>query len=254
MAEPKLSDEILMAYADGELDAKTTRAVEAAIEADPEVAERVALFGDTARVLKQAAQARPEPPLPDALMAKIDKAFAQAKTASDARAEPVADVVVPLPRRRRIEWQPMALAASITLAIGLGGGLMLGRTSTPQAPATDFAVLSTPAVKAALNDLPSGENRQVAGGVVRPIASFHDADGRLCREFEFDESARAHVAVACHDDDSWALRFAVIADVASDGYAPASSLDALEAYLGSIDAGAPLSVESEADSLSALAR
>ncbi|MEN9063453.1 anti-sigma factor family protein [Ponticoccus litoralis] len=64
MAEPKLTDEILMAYADGELDASTARAVEAAIETDPEVAERVALFGDTARVLKQAAQARPEPPCP----------------------------------------------------------------------------------------------------------------------------------------------------------------------------------------------
>ncbi|PTQ74602.1 anti-sigma factor family protein [Celeribacter persicus] len=246
MTKPKLSDEILMAYADGELDSETSRAVEVAMQADSSVADRVALFGETKHILKQAALARSEAPLPQPLKAKIDRAFANAETAPE--------VIVPLRQRRKTEWQPLALAASIALAIGLGGGLLLSRTLTPQTTVADLAVLSTSVVRATLNDLPSGAERHVAGGVVRAIASFRDADGTLCREFEFDGSARAHIAVACHSDDTWVLRFAVIADVASGGYAPASSHDALDAYLVSIDAGPPLSAESEADSLSALAR
>ena len=47
MHEEKFTDEVLMAYADGELDAKTRREVEDAIERDTALAERVDLFMKT---------------------------------------------------------------------------------------------------------------------------------------------------------------------------------------------------------------
>jgi hypothetical protein len=96
--------------------------------------------------------------------------------------------------------------------------------------------------------VPSGERTNVAGGQFVAIASFRTADGDLCREFEFDAADRTTlVSVACRDGAAWDLRLAVVAPSAdASGYAPASSMETLDAYLMAIGADAPLSAEEEA--------
>lgn len=54
MTRPFPDDTLLMAYADGELDAEAAEAVEAAIAADPAVRARVAMFAGSADYLREA--------------------------------------------------------------------------------------------------------------------------------------------------------------------------------------------------------
>ena len=84
--------------------------------------------------------------------------------------------------------------------------------------------------------------------MLRTIATFTDASATLCREFEVDGPLTT-VAVACRNGAEWRVAIAIDAPPANDGYAPASSLAALDAFLGSIDAGPPLPPEAEAEAL-----
>jgi hypothetical protein len=60
------------------------------------------------------------------------------------------------------------------------------------------------------------------------------------------------VAVACHGGGAWDVPFTVAAGQADGGYAPASSLEALDAYLAAVGAGPPLEPAAEREALSAV--
>jgi hypothetical protein len=248
MERQHVGDETLMAYADGELDAATARAVEAAAEADPDIARRIAMFARTRDLLGNAAKARPLDPLPPALEARIE--------ATLRASAPPADTVVPFrPRSPAIPaFRPMAVAATLALAVGVAAGLLVAQaTGDRTGGGLRLAALETPGLARALDTLPSGERQAVDGGQITPIASFLNAEGELCREVELDRATGdTLVAVACRTPEGWQPRLAIAAPAADGtGYAPASSLDTLDAYLGAIGAGAPLSPGEEAAALRA---
>lgn len=54
--------------------------------------------------------------------------------------------------------------------------------------------------------------------------------------------------MTCNEEGEWRVRFAVNAD-AGEGYSPASSSEALEAYLSAVQAAEPLTAEEEAQAL-----
>ncbi|MCV0428030.1 MAG: anti-sigma factor, partial [Roseibium sp.] len=61
------------------------------------------------------------------------------------------------------------------------------------------------------------------------------------------------VSVACQDSDDWRPKIAIAASSGTAGtYAPASSLDALEAWLSSSGLSAQLSMEEERQALDEL--
>ena len=62
------------------------------------------------------------------------------------------------------------------------------------------------------------------------------------------------MSVACRSGDEWRVSFAVVAPGDAGGYAPASSAEALDAYLSAIEAGEPLSAEDEAEALAEVRR
>lgn len=257
MTRPPLSDETLMAYADGELDADGIATVEAAIQADPEIADRVALF-DLSRQ-KIADGLGEAEPVPAKLLASV-KAIAAAHDAeTHASATDDTNVVAfptsAEPSRTTPRWQ-LPLAASIALLAGLAVSPLLpwpGSDNEAQIARTGLAMtgLDTPGLTTALTSVASGERIILEDGSgLEAIASFQDGAGALCREFELDQlSGQTLVSVACHQNDAWSLRFAVAAGQNDDGYAPASSLEALDGYLSAIEAGEPLSVEAEAEAL-----
>ncbi len=248
-----ITDEKLMAYADGELNAAEAAEVERAMAEDEALALRVTLFAGSRKAVREAAMATPLA-VPEALAEKV-RALGAAHAAGRAAAEKAPDKIVDLSARRRPagSWQ-LPLAASIALAIGAIGGWIVAHSSTTPA-GLEIAALGDPAIVEALSTLPSGE-RQVLdnGNQFAAIASFEDGGGRFCREFEYDQvSGTTLVAVACHDQTHWDVRFAIAAPAATPGlYAPASSLETLDAYLSATGAGAPLSTADEAAALSAL--
>lgn len=252
MIAREFDDRTLMAFADGELDDETAAAVEQAMATDDDLAGRVALFLDTRIQAKDALRPLVEEPVPEALgrsvRRMVDEAKSRQGTAAQIGSIAAAGRTRPSPMRR--PWI-MPLAASVAAVVfGLGGYLIgMGGRDAPQG----FAVagLSSPALSEALGRVPSGGDAVLAGSGdrLRAVASFRDAGGALCREFEVDSAGSSVVSVACRADGAWSVRFAVVAPARDGGYAPASSMEALDAYLASAGAHEPLSPADEAAAL-----
>ncbi|MCU0908768.1 MAG: hypothetical protein MUF73_15325 [Rhodobacteraceae bacterium] len=261
-----MDDDTLMAYADGELDPATAAQVAAAAATDPGVAARIEMFRRTRAAL---AAHRRAPLLPEAmaerLAARIRSAQAPvaapvAAVSAEPAAVPSGATVVPLPARRALVW-PVALAASLALAVGLGMGMQLGAPGEAPARGATVAALDAPGLAQALATLPAGERTTLSDGTeLAMVASFRAPDGALCREFETVRAeADTLVSVACHGDagssgPAWDVRFALAAAPDSGGYAPASSIEALEVWLEVTGMGDSLTLEDEAAALAGLAR
>lgn len=234
-------DETLMAFADGQLDEPDFSELAAAIEAEPALAQRLELL-----VLgKDLAKAVYAPLIDRAVPAQLTQAVKAA--AANAGGTPN---VVPFRKRgfARSELAGLAMAACLGAIVAGPAGYLLR-----QAPAGDGLSVGAPLsseLASLLASLPSGgEQRLGDGSIMRPIATFRDTSGALCREFEVDATSSS-VAVACRPTGEWRVAFALDTPATAEGYAPAAALDALDTYLQSIGAGAPFSPEDEADALS----
>lgn len=231
-----------MSYADGALDAETSSRLEAALERDPALADRLRLFTGTRDVLADLRAARPAAPVSDELMARVRQTLDRANapdnvTAFRPRPAATAD-------RRPSGWKGAAIAASLALVAGLGTGFGIGRVAPDVAAGGGLA---GPELADALSGLTSGESRSLAGGQLMVVSSFRTEGGEFCREFELaQEGGSTLTSVACRAGREWDLRFAVASGGGAEGYAPASALDSLEVYLTGIGAGAALSPEEEA--------
>lgn len=248
------TDEILMAYADGELDPETARAVEAAAQVEHRLARRIALFRETGDALARASAARNDAPVPESVMSRVRETLAATRVHGEAGEVEPFGRAAPRPgqmrRRAWRAWQPAAIAASVALAAGLGIGLLVDPALSPGDPSPRFATLHGAGIDEALSRLDAGERARVAAGEVAIASSFRTETGDFCREFEVYAPDRGYVGVACHDGAAWELRFAMLGSSGGgEGYAPASSLEALDAWLASIGAGAPLGPEEEAAAL-----
>ena len=243
-----IDDEILMAYADGELDASDAARVEAALRDDPQLTQRLAVFAGTREALTTAAGLRRSEPVPEHVLAR-------ARSAIDAARNDGGSQVVSFARPDRKQlYRPVMLAASLAVAAFLGGYFIA--PTTPDAPHTPsrLAILNTPGLSDALARVPAGETAAIDGAEITPIASFRDANGAFCREFELEvPSTSALVSVACWSETGWEARLAIVTSADSTTqYAPASSLETLDAYLTSIGASAPLDIGEEQSALEGL--
>lgn len=264
MSQEIFDDETLMAFADGELDAVTSNAVEKALNDDVDLQARVAVFLETGHLAKTAVRAALDGQVPQKLkndvQGLIEASRAQMDMPDDGGAD---DTIVPFRNKhpnKKIEasargtasnWA-MLLAACIALTIGAIGGYGFSRITPTQEAGLEIAILNHDGIGAALEQVQSGAESQLSGaeGRFRAIASFKDDAGAFCREFEVDQTdGSTLVAVACKGTKDWNVQFAVVAKSSETGYAPASSLEALDAYLSSIGAGEPMSTESEAHEL-----
>lgn len=251
MDETKMTDEILMAYADGQLPDAEARKVEQAALADPALQKKISLFTETARQLKAAAAELP--PVPDGLADKISTMLESDAAGSD---QPEQDNVVPFTRRSWVSQLPAALAASITLAIGVAAGAALGPFGAPETnPPFGLVALADPEIAVALSSAVSGTSSVLgSGATLNVIASFVDADDTLCREFDYEaENGSSIVSVACRVNDTWRPKIAITTshDQAAT-FAPASSLDALETWLSTSGFGDPLEPAMEMQRLETL--
>lgn len=275
MTELRFSDETLMAFADGELDRETQEAVERAMETDDDVVSRVALFIETRARAKEGMAPFLDEPVPDELLARVTEMVEAASEPTDkhdtshetGQSEDTAEAtVIPFARRQKTErtnTRPAAitagpwalpLAACLALVIGATGGLLVGGSDSGPDPLR-IAGFDQPGLVAALNSVRSGDETDLGegGDRFRAIASYRDEAGTFCREFEIDlKTQSTTVAVACRPQDTWNVQFTVVAGQNTDGYAPASSMESLEAYLNAVGAGEALSTEDEGRLLEAL--
>ncbi|WP_235981513.1 anti-sigma factor family protein [Methylobrevis albus] len=250
----RYDDETLTAFADGRLDPATAAEIERALETDAALAEHVAALMESGDAVKALYAPLADEPVPPALAARVADMIA----AAEAREAAGAGVVAVRPRRRAPAggFWPMAAAAAVAAIIAGPAGYLLSGPGAAPGPGSSMAALAIGAplpteLAGLLGSVPAGEERQVGDGRLRLIASFRDAGGALCREFELDERS-AVVAVACRAAaEDWQITFAVNTPIAEEGFAPASSLASLDAYLEAISAEPPMAPDEERAALAA---
>jgi hypothetical protein len=244
--EREFSDEILMAFADGELEGAEREAVERAIDADPAVAARVATFLETRERVSGAfgkvVSARPPDRLFEAVIGR-----GMAAGATIVRAE--AGVSVPFDKpanenRRESTWRPLAFAASIAAATAGVAGYLAGTVRND--PASALAVLAaTPLEIGRILSAPTeGVSTILAGPSTTAsiTGTFRIRDGRICRAFEVRHPASntAADAIGCRDGATWRLEAAVPRALTDGAFRPASGSAGVDAILDAAGAGQPL--------------
>lgn len=247
------SDETVMRYVDGELDDETSARLEAALARDSELSQRIELFASTRLAAQDALRPLLDEPVPAELTAAVEAMAAKAKTSASA-APPGSRSKWRLLTAANDDWRRLAAAACIAGILGVGAGFLAGNRD--DANGVQLVGVDKQALAAALVNVPAGGTSDLPGEATRfrAIASFHDNRQSLCREFEIDMRDNSKLtSVACAEGTSWIVRFAVNAPGGSGGYAPASSAEALEAYLSAINAEPPLNATDEKTALEKLA-
>lgn len=226
------SDETIAAYVDGELDVALRAELEAALAADPALAERVEQERALRSRVEAAFGAVLDEPVPQRLLealqppAVIDLAAARAER-----------------ERRRWHW-PEWGAMAACLAIGL----FIGRALLAPADGAPFAneagrLLARGALDRALTMQLAGDP---GGGVTLPV-SFASTDGRWCRSFVLARESLA--GLACRADGGWQVELLATAEPAAPAGSVRPAATALpEPVLRAIDAriaGEPLDAAAE---------
>jgi len=196
----QFSDEILMAYADGEVDADLRRQIEAAMALDPSIAERVAKHRSLRGDLGAAFNGVLDEPIPDHLLDAANASAVETKSATvtNLNAARAAKQRGTHPKRRWSwpEWS--AIAASLVI------GILAGRSALQPAQSDLFAtaadgIVTRGELSVALTDQigdPSDKSK------IRIGLTFQDKRGQYCRTFAIASAA----GFACRDADAWKVR------------------------------------------------
>lgn len=233
MSGASVSDDVLTAYADGELDADEAARVREAVAADPALARRLAALREAREAARAAYADVAREPVPAALIASV--------LAADA---------APPPRRaaNTNARRTAAIAASVALVVGGMLGALLAPSPTRMAHPLDPLGPATPMLARALDAAASGQEVAFMGGVIRLLASY-PTDRGPCRSFAV-ESATPVTALACREGDLWRTRIAVARPITPDGFTPAAGEHPLlRELLDRVGAGAPLDTETEREAI-----
>jgi hypothetical protein len=232
--DKNVSDEMLMALADGELTGPDASKLLARIKANPALAARYARFTDTAAILRQAMDSGP---VPDHLIASV------LTTPTGPQDNKTDRTVVPLrgtAGRPRIAVWPIALAASLMLAVGIGG-FLTGRGMSPPAAGLDTAA-SVLAHTATGGSVLLGD-----GGTARALGTFQ-TDLGLCRLIVLESATgQTERAITCKSEaDVWQIALRVT-EGGQGMFLPASDMAVglVDDFLDGIGAGAALSPDEE---------
>ena len=216
-----IEPEMLMAYADGELDPLNAKRVERAIAGDPALAQEVERHRALRKRVSDSFAPIADERVPDRLAALLKSNV----------------VDLPTPKTRPIlsRWRAAAALAAC-LVLGLTIGISVSRGPVFSGAGGLYASGS---LAAALDDQVGG-----ADGAVKVAVSFRDKQGAYCRVF----SSSATDGIACRDASGWALRRTQQGSTTQHGdYAQAGSPDPdLMAAAQDMMAGEPLDAKAEA--------
>jgi surface antigen len=235
-----ITDEMLVAFADGEADDATIEAVTRALEQDEALADRLDLFVTTRHILKSQLDPVGREPVPDALTRFVMSGGQVAAPAN----QPVSRIA-PAPGPARRGWGALPMAAAVAGVMAGGLGYWAGTISAPSPSAGAVASLAAAEVELAraLDGAADGDRRDWRGagrsGGIELRQSYNTANG-FCRSYGVSEPAAASgwAGIACRQDGAWRTQI-VAAEPRGDGaIRPASgSGGAIEAFLDAAQAG-----------------
>lgn len=238
---PQFTDAELAAFMAGTLDDEALiDAIEAAINADPSLAQRAEALtagDDLAPLVRDAFAPVLTASVPERLIAAASPREAEVVDLAAARAAKAPALPVPAnDTGGRITWrwpQFGAIAASLALGVMIGGPLLQGGA---KAPAGESLVLASADLAAMLDTAPSGQRTDLAMlGEGEVVLTFRDAEGRLCRQFMIEGKAGTSDAVACAGGGGWQVE-AYGRRAAPAGEMKLAGGDAAPAVVAAVDA------------------
>ncbi|CAN7227676.1 hypothetical protein LJR220_000805 [Bradyrhizobium sp. LjRoot220] len=265
-----ITDETLMALADGELEPAEAARVREALARDIDLAARFASFAESRALLSGTSSRADDDAVPEHLVgtarrlgnalsglgqgaqhraADVRLPEAAATNGADDRARKD-DTIRPANAwreqasrnlRRFDRFKAMALAASIALCAGGVLGFALSPLRQPDntfannVPLNSIAV--SPAEAELLFQLASGESRQVPGSSGTATADFtmvsthRMEDGSICREFTTAIAGmQQQTRVACLRERAWRVHLVVVSP-SSGGFSPASAQETADHFI-----------------------
>ncbi|HEX6395847.1 MAG TPA: hypothetical protein VFZ95_00350 [Steroidobacteraceae bacterium] len=213
-------DEILMAHADGELDASLSAEISAAIEKDPALAQRVERHRALRAGLAAAYSTVLEQPVPERLLAAANGPAAPRLGGESPRAAVLPFPADAAPAAGR-SWGPrewMALAASLVLGMLLSWQL-LSPSERSMVVASHGALVARGALARALDSQLASTQR--AEDPVQIGLTFRSHDGSYCRSFTLTRAATG--GLACRVAGEWHIPVTASAGVSEGGVRQATS-------------------------------
>jgi surface antigen len=224
-----ITDEMLMAYADGELDKSERANVDSYLAQSSEGAGRLAVFAATGRDLASIFERPMLEPVPQRLLDAVAAPVFASQGISGKSGNVVSfqrpSLSRPISAPRN--WSLAAAACLTVLAVGAGSYWF----KTGQTAGELFAVASSSGVLVAHADLASALDttpskstvaRQIGGAavLVTPVFTFASAQKDFCRQFEVARAEADSIrGVACRDSaGQWGIKTHV-------AFAPMSSKD-----------------------------
>jgi hypothetical protein len=230
MTQLKVTDEMLMAFVDGELPEAEVARIEVLLESDPGLAERAARLLDSRLVVQKALAHDPGEKVPPELVATI------LGTKQDL--DPA--------RSGRPSWAVAASIGVLAAALGFGANGLLGTNSG--SPSV-MAVATSDALLARLADEQAGSAIAVNGATAMVTGSYA-VDGGYCRLFTVSATTQPQIrALACGGGGAWSVPVAVLEG--GEGFQPASASEAIDVYLDNAGAGSALDAGAEVSAIAA---
>jgi hypothetical protein len=245
MTDLVLSDETLMAYADGELHATVATQVEAALIGEPALVARLMVFIRTRRHVRAAFAAEGLEPVGDRLL----------KAAQGPEAKSTGGALAHLKAKTRGSSRQLTrLVPLAACAAGVALGLAAHQL-VPGAPQTELlAGLEAQDVTELLGRLPSGERVKVGAGILRVLSTAPLAGGDLCREIEISGAHARAEAISCRSkSEPWTVVIATkVSTEGEPSFQPASSDQLHDDFFKSHLAGPRLTGPDEMRALNAI--
>jgi hypothetical protein len=247
VAEGKLdvTDELLVAYVDDELDLAQREMVRSVLAGNPALSRRADEMRLARDLLNEAFPLRPDAEVP----APIETA-----------ANRLADACAKRPLRRQgtslfRRWRKYAIAASV-LVFAAAASYLVWRSGAEFTGEPVTALMridpDTPLYRL-LESTPSADviNAAEDNAALRAVFTFRAKDGRFCREFEILAGARGTTGVACREQGKWRAEVlmgaAAAAPSSGNYYTPAGASDepAVSDVVDRLIQGDPLGAEEE---------
>jgi hypothetical protein len=200
-----ISDETLMAYADGELDAAEKAAVESAMREDPQIEKRLAQH----RALRERVQTAYSAELSEAVPERLLTAARGAARTQGSKVVSLEEARAAMKRNAsrarppRPQWRTAGtIAASVIVGVTLGF-FMWGRTDSPLVRSAGGALVARGQLARALSEQLAAE--QTRTSAVQIGLSFLAKSGDYCRTFAFS-GAVSPSGLACRHGEEWQVQ------------------------------------------------
>ncbi len=193
-----ISDEMIMAFVDGELDAGQTEIVEHALETDPALQEKAAMFAETTSMLAGVYDGPLHEEVPECLVRTVQK-YGREESWFARFAKKFRQMLC-FPA-----MQPAPVLALMAVLI-IGGWLFYSGNFFNPSPGGNYpAFAKGDAFSQGLDSTPGGRIFSVAGFSARvsPVVTFVDKENRYCRRFDvLDQADNNQIigrGIACRD-------------------------------------------------------